>query len=86
MADPDLCIHCRAYWRAGHTETCPQVTKVWPVTEAEADIVCGEDGGNLGDFYTVVDGVIVCLGCAAAELLCIAPVLRTESNFPLADL
>ena len=68
MSDPDLCIHCKSFWRVGHSGSCPQVTNLWPVTEAEVAIVCADCRGNLGDAYTVVDGCIVCLGCAAMAM------------------
>lgn len=65
MTDPDICIHCRCYWRAGHTDACPQVTNVYPVTKAEDGIVCAVCHGGLVGHWTTVGDVIHCLGCAA---------------------
>ena len=65
MSDPDICIHCRSYWRAGHTDACPQVTNVYPVTASEDGIVCAGCHGGLVGHWTTVDDVIHCLGCAA---------------------
>jgi len=65
MSDPDICIYCASYWRAGHTDACPQTTGIYPVTQSEGEIVCAHCHGNLTGHYTTVDSVIVCVGCAA---------------------
>lgn len=63
--DPEICIHCASYWRIGHSDSCPQVTNVYPVTDAEKNIVCIECHEPLEGHYTTVDSIITCLGCAA---------------------
>jgi hypothetical protein len=79
VSDPEVCVYCHYLWRAGHSLACPQETNVYPTLDAEVDIVCGACHESLGEFWTVSDSVIVCLGCAAhASIRTIGNLYRSE--------